>query len=115
MYTVIFTTSKIDKHDAVSGVPKIMAYHTTSKQLAIDYLNRRFNDRSKFMLDKEKTKGKYKFENCGSKGDGTWATLEYIELDRVNEPGYHHTREEFNLVRSSEIIMSASTHKPISK
>ena len=52
MYTVIFTTSKIDKHDAVSGVPKIMAYHATSKQLAIDYLNRRFNERSKFMLDR---------------------------------------------------------------
>ena len=115
MYTVIFTTSKIDKHDAVSGVPEIMVYHSTSKQLAIDYLNRRFNDRSKFMLDKEKTKGKYELDNYGSKFDGTWAMLEYIELNRVNEPGYHHTREEFNLVRSSEIIMSASTHKPISK
>ena len=115
MYTVIFTTSKIDKHDAVSGVPEIMVYHSTSKQLAIDYLNRRFEDRNKFMLDKEKTKGKYEFENCGSKGDGTWATLEYVDLKRVSEPGYHHTREEFNLVRSSEIIMSASTHKPISK
>ena len=115
MYTVIFTTSKIDKYDAVSGVPEIRAYHTTSKQLAINYLNSRFEDRSKFMLDKEKTKGKYELDNYGSKFDGTWAALEYIELDRVNEPGYHHTREEFNLVRSSEIIMSASTHKPISK
>ena len=115
MYTVIFTTSKIDKYDAVSGVPEIMVYHSTSKQLAIDYLSRRFEDRNKFMLDKEKTKGKYEFENCGSKGDGTWAMLEYIELDRVNEPGYHHTREEFNLVKSNEIIVSNSTHKPISK
>lgn len=115
MYTVIFTTSKIDKHDAVTGVPKIMVYHADSKKLAMEYLNRRFNDRSKFMLDKEKTKGKYKFEHCGSKGDGTWAVLEYIDLKHAGEPGYHHTLEEFNLVKSSEIIVSSSTHKPISK
>ena len=115
MYTVILTTSKIDKHDAVSEVPKIMAYHATSKKLAIEYRNKRFYDRSRFMLDKEKTKGKYEFDNCGSKGDGTWATLEYIDLKRVGEPGYHHTREEFNLVKSNEIIVSCSAHKPISK
>ena len=104
MYTVIFTTSKIDKHEAVSGVPKIGVYHATSKKLVIEYLNKRFNEKSKFMLDKEKTKGKYTFENCGSKGDGTWAVLEYIDLSRIGEPGYHHTREEFNLVKSREII-----------
>lgn len=115
MYTVIFTKNKIGKNDEVTGVPEIKVYHATSKQLAVDYLNRRYDERSKFMLDKEKTKGKYEFDNCGSKGDGTWATIEYIELNRVGEPGYHHTREDFNLVKSSEIIMSGSTHKPISK
>lgn len=115
MYSVIFTKNKIGKNDEVTGVPEIKVYHAISKQLAVDYLNRRYDERSKFMLDKEKTKGKYEFDNCGSKGDGTWATIEYIELDRVGEPGYHHTREDFNLVKSSEIIMSSSTHKPISK
>lgn len=104
MYTVIFTKNKIGKNDEVTGVPEIRAYHTTSKKLAIEYLNKRFDERSKFMLDKEKTKGKYEFDNCGSKGDGTWANIEYVELDRVGEPGYHHTREEFNLVKSREII-----------
>ena len=37
-----------------------------------------------------------------------------IKWDINVEEGLH-VREEFNLVRSSEIIMSASTHKPISK
>ena len=113
MYTVIFTTSKIDKHDAVSGVPEIMVYHSPIKKLAMDYLIKRSEERINFMLDRDKTKGKYEFEDCGSKGDGTWTVLEYIELDRVNEPGYHHTREEYILMKSNEIIVSASTRKPV--
>lgn len=113
MYTVIFTTSKIDKHNAVSGVPEIMVYHSITKKLAIEHLNRISEERINFMLDRDKTNGKYEFEHCGSNSDGTWTTLEYIELDRVNEPGYHHTREEYIFMKSKEIRVFGSTRKPI--
>ena len=62
MYTVIFTKNKIGKNDEVTGVPEIRAYHTTSKQLAMDYLNRRYDERSKFMLTKRRPQGSSKFE-----------------------------------------------------
>lgn len=109
MYAIVYTKANVSSLNECIGIPKIKVYYCKKKKLAAEYLDIRFNRLNSMMLNKSKANpNMIEFTNSGCKGDKTWACVEYVDKNLLTEPCYHHTIEEFSIVRAQEILDLAS-------
>lgn len=60
-------------------------------------------------VDKNSRNGKYEFMHRGSKGDGNWAMIVYVDNEcKDNNYLYQYTHEEFNLIEVPDVLSEAN-------
>lgn len=116
MYCVIHS---VEKFFAIHGsneleFPDVKVFEDES--LAKLYLKNRYFELVD-KVDKNSHNCKYAFMHSGSRGDGTWANVSYIDISRKrNNSQYRCTCEEFKLIEVPDILTEANiTLKKINK
>lgn len=105
MYCVIKTIENVGCVTE-AGLTKTKVYFCEKKNLAVEYIRKRYESRYN-TIDK-KSHDKYsgvEFLNSGIKGDGTWSNIEYVDSHKfTGDSGYDHTIESMIVVRAQEIL-----------
>ena len=108
MYCIIHSVEKFFTTPGCSDLdfPDVKVFEDES--LAKLYLRNRYFELVD-KVDKKSCNGKYEFMHRGSKGDGTWALIVYVDNERKDNNCLDQcTYEEFSLIEVPDVLSEAN-------